>query len=153
MNINISKTNKGQSLVESALVIPLVLLLIFTFLDLGRGIYYYSALGNAVREGARFASVTKVINQTEKDKVIDRVSKYSVAVPLQPNKVNVVFQDPGSDPPTYSQFPSDGYDYVTVTASYDFTPITPFLAQMLGSGTKITLNAESTMLLAPIAKN
>ena len=49
MKIMGTNKQKGQSLVESALIIPLVFLLIFTFLDLGRAIYYYSALGNAVR--------------------------------------------------------------------------------------------------------
>ena len=150
MKIKISQKQTGQSLVESALILPLILLLIFTFLDLGRAVYYYSALGNSVREGARFASVTKITNETEKDAVEIRVYSYSVAV--QPTSVDVCFPVPGN-PSQCDSLPSEDFDYVTVTASYIFTPITPFLAQMLGSGTTITLDAESTMRLAPIARN
>ena len=142
MKLHISRKEKGQSLVESALTIPLILLLIFTFLDLGRGIYYYSALGNSVREGARFASVTQIdyLVESEKDAVRDKVIHYSVALDLTYGDVSV------------SQTGADD-ELVTVSASYDFTPITPFLAQMLGSGPGITLNAETTMQLAPIARN
>lgn len=47
----------GQSLVEFALVLPLVLLLLIGILDLGRGFQAYVSLGNAVREAAREATV------------------------------------------------------------------------------------------------
>lgn len=137
MKFRNTKKQQGQSLVESALIIPLVLLLIFTFLDLGRGVYYYSALGNAVREGARYASVTKLENTSVEADIKEKVNNYSVAV--KPSTVTVAIT--GSDS-----------DYVTVSASYIFTPITPFLAQILGSGNTITLNAETSMLLAPIAR-
>ena len=47
----------GQSLIEFALTMPLLLLLVMGVFDLGRSIYYYSAVHNAAREGARFGAV------------------------------------------------------------------------------------------------
>ena len=48
---------RGQSLVEFALVLPIFLLMLFGLIDLGRIIYFNSTLSQAAREGARAASV------------------------------------------------------------------------------------------------
>jgi hypothetical protein len=47
--------SRGQSLVEFALIAPLVLLLLLLVMDFGRGIFYYSQMATAAREGARQA--------------------------------------------------------------------------------------------------
>ncbi len=60
------KTNRqirGQGLVEFALVLPLILLVIIVFIELGRIVYFYSALNNAVREGARYADCESIRKQ------------------------------------------------------------------------------------------
>ena len=48
---------RGQSLVEFSLVFPLLLLLVFGLIDLGRLVYASNALSEAAREGARYGSV------------------------------------------------------------------------------------------------
>jgi hypothetical protein len=48
---------RGQALVEFALVVPLLLLLTFALVDFARGIFIYSVISNAAREGARYAIV------------------------------------------------------------------------------------------------
>jgi Flp pilus assembly protein TadG len=137
MKISIPIKQTGQSLVETALVIPLIFLLIFSFIDLGRAIYFYSALGNSVREGARFASVTKLESQTDYDAVEAKVIDYAVALDITSGNINVVL---------------NGNDTVTVSAIYTFVPVTPFLGRVFGPGNYITLKSDSTMLLAPIAR-
>jgi hypothetical protein len=47
----------GQSMVELALLLPALLLIVFLTIDLGRGIYYYSAVFNAAREGSRYGII------------------------------------------------------------------------------------------------
>lgn len=124
---------KGQSIVEFALVLPLILLLVFGFMDLGRAVYYYSAIGNAAREGARYASVRPLDLQSDADdqnEVIAIVKNYAVSVGLESDKIT---------------FPSAPTDYVTVKVTYDFVPVTPFV-------NTLSLQSESTMLLAPIAR-
>jgi len=49
--------DKGQSLLEFALLLPLLILLIMGLFDLGRAVFYYSVLNTAVREGTRYAIV------------------------------------------------------------------------------------------------
>ena len=46
----------GQSAVELALTLPMLLLIVLGTLDLGRALFAYVAVTNAAREGARFAT-------------------------------------------------------------------------------------------------
>lgn len=46
---------------EFALVIPIFLIVVLALIDIGRGVFIYSALTNAAREGARLA----VVNQDQ----------------------------------------------------------------------------------------
>jgi len=48
---------KGQTTVEFALVISLLLLLLFGIIDFSRLIFAYATMSNGVREGARYAIV------------------------------------------------------------------------------------------------
>lgn len=51
------KCTRGQSLVEFSLILPILMILVFGILDFGLGLRSYISLSNAVREGARYASV------------------------------------------------------------------------------------------------
>lgn len=51
------KRSRGQSLVEFSLTLPILLMLVFGIVDFGLGLRSYISLSNAVREGARYASV------------------------------------------------------------------------------------------------
>ncbi len=46
---------ESQSLIEFALISPVLLLLLFGIIDIGRAVFYYDTLGHAAREGARAA--------------------------------------------------------------------------------------------------
>jgi hypothetical protein len=50
------KGQKSQALIEFALVSPVLLLLLFGVVDLGRAIFYYDTINHAAREGARVAA-------------------------------------------------------------------------------------------------
>lgn len=50
------KSDGGQTLVEFALTLPIVLLSLLFAIDVGRYVYTYSAISAAVREGARLVS-------------------------------------------------------------------------------------------------
>jgi hypothetical protein len=52
-----SADDRGASLVEAALVMPLLFALIFGILEIGGALKSYSSTGNAVRAGGRMASV------------------------------------------------------------------------------------------------
>jgi hypothetical protein len=47
----------SQALIEFALISPVLLLLLFGIIDIGRAIFYYDTLSHAAREGARTAVI------------------------------------------------------------------------------------------------
>ena len=53
----LSRAARGQSLVEFALVLPILMIIVFGIIDFGMGLRSYISLTNATREGARFAAV------------------------------------------------------------------------------------------------
>ena len=49
------RAQSSQALIEFALVSPVLLLLLFGIVDIGRAVFYYDTLNHAAREGARTA--------------------------------------------------------------------------------------------------
>lgn len=49
-------SQRSQALIEFALISPVLLLLLFGIVDIGRAVFYYDALNHAAREGARVAA-------------------------------------------------------------------------------------------------
>jgi hypothetical protein len=75
---------ESQALIEFALVSPLLLLLIFGIIDIGRAIFYYDTLNHAAREGARAAvqaSNTMPTNTSVLNLVLGQVVGVSVTEP------------------------------------------------------------------------
>ena len=107
------KTDRGQSLIEFALSLPLLLSLVLGTIDLGLGFKTYIGLTNAAREGVRWVSlhptdpagaVARVA--AEADRVSLEVGDYGAGgypVALSPDKASYV-----------------AGDKVTVTISYEY---------------------------------
>ena len=72
---------RSQSMVEFALVAPLLLLLLFGIVDFGRVIYTYVTLSQAVNEGARVAIRDSALLPTNAD-VESAVKAHAVDVAL-----------------------------------------------------------------------
>ena len=49
------KSQESQALIEFALISPVLLLLLFGIVDIGRAVFYYDTISHAAREGARVA--------------------------------------------------------------------------------------------------
>jgi hypothetical protein len=80
---------RGQSLVEFALLLPILLLIIFGVVDFGRAIFQYST----VAEGARQAGRLAVVDQTVAD-IETEAADSSTAITLDdpPDGVRVCFK-------------------------------------------------------------
>jgi Flp pilus assembly protein TadG len=52
MNMKVLRFKKGQSLVEFALLLPLLLGIVFIIVDFGRVIYYYTTIYNACQRSS-----------------------------------------------------------------------------------------------------
>ena len=56
-------TRRGQTLVEMALVAPLLIVLLFGIITLGIGVFYQQQISNAAREAARYAAIHSETSQ------------------------------------------------------------------------------------------
>lgn len=125
---------RGQSLVEFAMIIPIFLLLAVVIFDLGRSIYYYSAIHNAAREGARYGSV----NKEDWSGMRAAAQNYAVGVGL--TAADIAYTGWGPDEIVNSQ----ANPTVEVTINYSFSPATPLVSNFLTGGV-ITLTGNAIM--------
>ncbi len=61
--IRAKRHNRGQALVELALILPLFLMILFGIIILGIGLFYQQQVTNAAREAARYAAIHTVTGQ------------------------------------------------------------------------------------------
>jgi len=120
------RSEKGQAMVEFALVLPILLLILCGILDFGWLYFNQLTLNNAAREGARYAAI-----------------HYSSGGDWQADALAVMRSSAGSvEAPTVTVVKNSEPD-VTATAVADVPVLTGFSAAILGN-TK-TLTASCTM--------
>ncbi|KIL37549.1 hypothetical protein SD71_02720 [Cohnella kolymensis] len=123
------KEQKGQSLVEFALLVPLLLLLICGIFDLGRLLFAYSSLNMTTQEAVRLGGLGR------SDAEIMAYAKNHVRVG-DSSGLNVTIT-PWEWEPTRKP----GQD-VTVTIAYSLPLITPVMKQIIPAP---VLSANSTI--------
>ena len=64
------RRQRGQSLVETAIIFPILLLFLAATIDFGRVFDAYIVMTNAVREGARFGSVKPDLTVAEVKQIV-----------------------------------------------------------------------------------
>jgi Flp pilus assembly protein TadG len=106
--------------VETAIVFPILLLLLAAVVDFGRAFDAYIVLTNAAREGARWGSVNPELTEEDvKQIVVDDVLGSGTNVTQMAG-----FYDDPSDPNADDNVRIDGqleeWDFVRVTVTYDF---------------------------------
>jgi len=110
---------RGQSIVETALVLPILLLLVMAIIDFGLMFNNYIVLSNASREGARLAAVggtdaeisLLIANLTTS---LDATKRTSAITPAQASRTHGV--------------------QVTISISYESKAITPVMAAIFPGG-------------------
>ncbi|MHB8588224.1 MAG: TadE/TadG family type IV pilus assembly protein [Candidatus Dormibacteraceae bacterium] len=75
------RSQRSQALIEFALVSPVLLLLLFGIVDIGRAVFYYDTVNHAVREGARTAIRASDHLPTNAD-VLATVTNQMIGVPV-----------------------------------------------------------------------
>ena len=154
-----SEGQRGQSMVEFALVLPVVLLIITGVFDVARAVWQENTLAYAAREGTRYAIVhgsgycspatcprpddAGIVYPNNKQPVIDVVQHASVGIG---GTINVTVCWPDSESTAGA---CDGrYDRnyrVQVVATTQFVPLPSYY--MLGSAFQITLKGGSMLVI------
>lgn len=124
----------GQSLVEFALVFPIVIVILLAIFDLGRLVFAYNDIGNAARQGARTAIIDQAPNHAR-----DRVIQMATSLGLQATDVDVSYADTAGndchDPKTGKYTLAC---QVTITVDFDWSAITPVIGNIVGPITVTT---------------
>jgi Flp pilus assembly protein TadG len=114
------KRERGQTMAEFTLVLPLLVMLLFGILQFGIVFNDYLAVTDAVRAGARVGSVARFLPPGEREQAVkDKVNEAAVDLDTAKLEITVTTSDnwaPGSD--------------VTVKAEY------PYTIKLLGIGLK-----------------
>jgi hypothetical protein len=116
-------------------VIPLIILLVFAIIDLGRGIFTYNTLAQAARHAAR----TAIVNQSIDD-VREAAFWSGATLGLTASNVDVCFKDSGSNEDDCSSSTDDcsGADraigcLAIVEAKLTYVPMTPVIGSIVGN--------------------
>ncbi len=110
------KSSRGQSLVETALMLPIILLILMGIIDFGLMFNNYLTVSNASREGARKAAVGGTDSEI-------RAFVGSAAGALDASHLTVMIS------PLQSSRKKG--DEVVVTVDYNYSLITPIIASLV----------------------
>lgn len=110
---------KGAAAVETALVLPVLLLFIFAIFEYGRALFTLNTLGNAARAGARTAVVTAVVAGNDWKAAATTAAKSAIYMG-DPTKASVCVTASPNDPPKTG-------DTVTVTTTLPYDPLVGFI--------------------------
>lgn len=128
------RNERGQSLLEFALLVPILLIILAGVLDVGRLYFAYVAVTDAAAEGAAYAAVCSP-NCTDGD-IRARAKAASGGLVQVVEDDQVVIERPtiASGAP------------VTVTVTYEFALATPFINLIVPGGV-LPLNAVATEVI------
>jgi Flp pilus assembly protein TadG len=131
------RSQRGQAIIETALTLPIVLVLSVSIFEFGRALQVWQLLTNAAREGARVA----VLPAGTDDATRSRVLQYMAAGGLE-NRAPEQIIDMGTGPVSASR--------ITVSYPYSFMVLNPVM-QLITPGT--TVGAPITMTASALMRN
>jgi Flp pilus assembly protein TadG len=141
------RPERGQSLVEFALVIPIIILLIVAFVEIGRAVFAFNTIANAARQAVRVAAVNQITDVTDCDATRPVEDPYlphwsvrgcaiAAASPLGITTANVQVSYAPPPSTTVSCSPTLHVGCIAaVTVTYDYAVSTPFVNMLIGSFT------------------
>lgn len=159
----------SQSAVEFALVLPLLLLVVFGMIEMGRLVFVYAAVLNASREAARFGAATGVIGGVPQYNnctgIIDTAVKVGFLANITPANVTIRYDDGGAAPATTIAGSRGCPDNAITTGSrivvrvqvpytpmVSLVPLQPLLVSSINARTLLgSINIEGTAPAYPTA--
>ena len=139
-----TRGSSGQSMIEFALVLPMLLVLVFGIIEFGNAWRHYQLITNTAREGARIAVLPSSTAAIVDSVINDRLDRSG----LDASKATIT--------KTILDFGDSGYsnssDIVTIEYPYDFVflgPVVDLMCAVFGCGqgsfSSVTLSSTSIM--------
>jgi len=119
-------SERGQTLVESSLVLGVLMMVLLGVFDLGRAFYAQNVIANAAREGARYA----IVQPDDTVGITDATKAKVIGLNTDELSVGASWPEP---------------DAIRVEVTYDFHVATALIAGFLGGGDSLQLRSAATM--------
>lgn len=126
----------GQTLVEFALALPIIVLLFMGLFDFGRAIFAYNTVSNAARDGARVAIVDQS-STAGVSNAAQAAADQAIGLgldPTDPNEIRVQYLDPNdlsiACDATWGEWAGC---VAEVRVQYVFNAATPVIGNIIGS--------------------
>lgn len=132
------RPQRGQALVEFALIVPVFAVILFALLDFGRVIYTQNTVEQAAREASRVASIGAANAAWKFAMIRDAAINSAVGVGLTTTNVN----GQGCADCFYPGGAMSG-EVVVVTVNSQVSLLTPILGQVLGGSFNVTATSRS----------
>lgn len=136
---------KGQELVEFALLLPLLLLLLLGIIEFGIAVFHYNSIANAGREVARFGAVHPeadtldlfIFTDATKTEYTDEIRRWTRGLISDTGTLSITYALNDAGNPLSNT--------VQVTVTYDHQFLTGPVILALGGNASLDLRAVSTM--------
>jgi Flp pilus assembly protein TadG len=133
---------RGQALIETALTLPIVLVISISIFEFGRALQVWQLLTNAAREGARVA----VLPNADETAIKQRVLDYMAAGGLQNRNIDQITVVPNAE----IVMSGNTVSASEITIAYPFTfmvlnPVIQLIAPGSTVGNAITMTASALM--------
>ena len=137
------RNSRGSTLVEAALITPLLLLLTFSIVDFGALLYIYLSLESGVSQATRYAVTNPVTPGMTRDQAIRTAMRQATPTLTLPDAAfSFSFMPPGAG--TWSNGTGGPGDIGRVTVNYTWNIMTPLIRPFFTGG-QVTIRVESAM--------
>ncbi len=127
---------KGQSLVEIAFILPILLLIILGLVEFGRALFIYAVVSNAAREGVRHG----IVSPNDVAGINGAIAGKLILVPTDAVDVDVSYDNLDNHGNTVP-----GQSRVIVKVDYTFRMITPVLSRIFPPA-KLSFSSARTIV-------
>jgi hypothetical protein len=137
------RSSRGSTLIEAALITPLLLLLTFSIVDFGALLYIYLTLESGVSQATRFAVTNAEIpGMTREEAIRHAMREATPTLTLPDTAFTFSFMPPGGS--SWTSGPGGPGDIGRVTVNYTWNIMTPLIRPFFTGG-QINMRVESAM--------
>ena len=146
------RSEKGQSLVEMAVIIPILLILLGGVIDLGRGFIILVAVENAAGEGALYGAVNPACLTDDHS---SSICQYTESLTGRIIEEGRPFVEIAEEMIVSNIDDGEGGSEITagslleITVTYTYSPLTPIGYLLWGTEATVTATAEQEILSPP----
>jgi Flp pilus assembly protein TadG len=137
------RSSRGSTLIEAALITPLLLLLTFSIVDFGALLYIYLSLESGVTQATRFAITgTATPGMSREEAIRDAMRQATPTLALPDGAFTFSFMPAGAS--SWSSGTGGPGDIGRVTVNYTWNIMTPLIRPFFTGG-QVNVRVESAM--------